>query len=436
MRVLLFTNTITARLHYIAAFISDTFFSGQLELTDNFELYKETTGFKINYAAQRLTAAELHIQPTELLFEKNIVAQTIECFDWQGVKVFFRTGGDLSFDIFAATFYLLSRYEEYLPHIKDEFGRFSHINSLAYKEHFLQLPLINSWWQKLTAILNKQYQHPAFSIPPSAFRFIPTYDIDIAYSYLAKGALRNAGGVLKELSRRNWQAVRQRVAVLNKKVQDPFDTYDWLHGLHTKHRLQPIYFFLLAEKNKAFDKNNNPYSHLMQQLMQRHAKRYATGIHPSWQSADHAAILLREIELLELATGKPATNSRQHYIRMTLPDTYRLLIKAGISNDYSMGYGSINGFRASAASSFYWYDLEREETTKLLIHPFCYMEANSFFEQHYTSIEAAKELQQYHDITKQAGGNLITVFHNHFLTEEPAWLPWRKMYESFLNKNF
>jgi len=101
-----------------------------------------------------------------------------------------------------------------------------------------------------------------------------------------------------------------------------------------------------------------------------------------------------------------------------------------------MAYGSINGFRASYALPFYWFDLERNETTDLLLHPFCFMEATSVFEQKYSVEQTAEELQYYHDMVKSVKGEFIALFHNHFLTEQPQWLPWRKMYERFLENNF
>ena len=64
------------------------------------------------------------------------------------------------------------------------------------------------------------------------------------------------------------------------------------------------------------------------------------------------------------------------------------------------------------------------------------MEANSYFEQHYSAEQAAQELQEYHDVIKSVNGELITIFHNHFLTEQEQWLPWRKMYHDFLKRNF
>jgi len=160
------------------------------------------------------------------------------------------------------------------------------------------------------------------------------------------------------------------------------------------------------------------------------------GIHPSWQSGDDEQLLPAEIQTLRNLTGKPVVKSRQHYIRFTLPGTFRRLIANDIKEDYSMGYGSINGFRASVASPFYWYDLERDIKTSLLINPYCYMEANSYFEQDYSAERAAQELQEYYNIIKRTGGRLITIFHNHFITEQPAWAAWRKMYASFLQRNF
>ena len=82
-----------------------------------------------------------------LLFENKITEQSIECFEVNGNKAFFKTEGDFPFDIFAASFYLFSRYEEYLPHQKDMYGRYAHENSLAFKESFLDQPLINIWLQ-------------------------------------------------------------------------------------------------------------------------------------------------------------------------------------------------------------------------------------------------------------------------------------------------
>ena len=139
----------------------------------------------------------------------------------------------------------------------------------------------------------------------------------------------------------------------------------------------------------------------MKHLIREHSDHYSIGIHPSWQSGDDPEKLKLEILKLGHIAGKQISSSRQHYIRFTLPQTYRQLIDLGIESDFSMGYGSINGFRASVTSPFFWYDLEREEQTKLLLYPFCFMEANSFYEQKYSTQQAFEELKHYYDVVSQ-----------------------------------
>lgn len=433
MSILLYSTQTSPRLSYIIDFFSKQI-NAEITITTDIELFKSSDAVKINYSSSRITQLELWVQPYTLLFENNIQAQKIECLQWNDVKVFFKTESDIPFDIFSAAFYLLSRYEEYLPHEKDMYGRYAHTNSLAFKEKFLQLPLINLWLEELKKILRQKFS--SFTIHHSPLTFLPTYDIDIAYAYRNHPFLKNTIGLSKDLGTANFKNYFQRFFAMIGIGGDPFDTYEWLNERHTKYNLHPCYFFLLAEKRSLYDKNLSPYTDAMQGLIKSHDTKYDIGIHPSWQSGDDVNILKKEISLLENITGKTVTKSRQHYIRMTLPGSYCLLIDNGIIEDHSMGYGSINGFRASCASPFYWYKLEKELQTSLLIRPFCYMEANSYFEQHYTAEQAAEELQQYHDVVKSVSGELITIFHNHFVTEQKEWLPWRNMYAEFLKRNF
>lgn len=431
--LLIYASNTSPRLSYITHVLFKQVCKTSFTITTNRNEFATHTGPAINYSAETFNHPVIQMRPHTLLFESNITQQDVSCFTWNGLKAFFKTSSDIPFDVFAASFYLITRYEEYLPHTKDEYGRYAHTNSLAFKEGFLQLPLVNLWMKELTGILQSKFS--SFTIHDARFTFVPTYDIDIAYSVKGKSTLRNLGGFYKDMFSGKLNQAVDRANIHKGFVQDPFDTYGWLDELHQQYKLKPIYFFLLAEKAKGYDKNLNPHSSEMQNLVRRHAAEYAVGIHPSWQSGDDETILAKEISILSTIIDKPVERSRQHYIRLTLPATYRLLMQHGIKHDYTMGYGSINGFRASVACSFYWYDVESETQTNLLIHPYCYMEANSYFEQKYTAEQAAVELQQYHDTVKSVNGQLITLFHNHFITKQPTWLPWRNMYGAFLQKN-
>ena len=424
MKVLLYTKNSTSRLRYICHFIFKDLLNTDFSIISDGEVFKNADGVKINYSNATICEKEVQVLPVGLLFEQYIITQKIECIDINNQKVIFKTSStDFPFDIFAASFYLLSRYEEYLPHQKDMYGRYAHENSLAFKEGFLNTPLINIWAKNFAVAIQKRFQ--SFNFILSTFNFTPTYDIDIAYSYQHKGLIRNIGGFLKAPS-------LERVKVLCGLNRDPFDSYDWLNMLHEKYQLSPIYFFLLAAKNSLYDKNISPATNGMQQLVGNIANKYTIGIHPSWQSVDEAALLKKEKQLLETMSEKTVAISRQHYIRFNLPEGYRRLSEVDITDDYSMGYGSINGFRASVASTFNWYDLEKEETTDLRIHPFCFMEANSYYEQKLTPLAAFEELMHYYNICKQSSGSLITIWHNHMLGSGKLYKGWGDTYEKFL----
>ena len=429
--MVLYSPHITPRLRYIVDFCSNELFDEPIQLTSDRELLLAFDGPRINYSTGRIENV-FSIVPAGLLFETGIAPQTTTCIDLNGRKVFFATGGDFPFDIFSAAFYLISRYEEYLPHEKDVYGRYAHIQSLAWREGFLDIPLVNYWLQDLRAALNLYYPGIAFRYP--AFKFIPTYDIDSAFSFLHKEWWRNLGGALKTLARGRWAVLRQRIEVLREKQQDPFDAYEWLDSLHLYCRLRPYYFFLVAARCKGVDRNLPLSSTGFRELIQYHAVGYRLGIHPSWQSGDDEKLLREEIEWLEVVSGQPINRSRQHFIRFTLPETYRRLSRHRIDRDFSMGYGAINGFRASVASSFYWYDLEKEEATELRVFPFCFMDSNSYYKQKYTAAQAMTELLHYYRHTRKVNGLMITIWHNNFLGTDPDFAGWREVYEIFLKE--
>jgi hypothetical protein len=430
--MILYSTHITPRLQYIVDFFAKELFEEPIQLITDPARFIQEDQPKINYSGNDFSEEEFFIQKKSLLFEDYLRRQEIECFELNYHKAFFQTNGDFPFDIFAASFYLLSRYEEYLPHKKDEYGRYPHTASLAYREKFLEIPLINVWLADFKKALKKKF--PQIQFRHFSFRYIPTYDIDIAYSYLYKGGLRNTGGLIRSILRGRFAAAIERISVLRRKKTDPFDVYEWLDSLHLYCRVKAIYFFLVAKLQKGVDKNISPAKKGLKELIRYHASGYAIGVHPSWQSGDKEDLLEEEIEWLAGVSNQKIIHSRQHYIRMHLPETYRRILEAGIEKDYSMGYGSINGFRASVASSFYWFDLEKNVQTGLQVFPFCFMDANSYYEQKFSPQEAMDELMHYYRCIRKLNGLMITIWHNHFLGTDRQYEGWKQVYEIFLKE--
>ena len=426
--MLVYSHHITPRLQYIVDYLNEKL-GLQAVVTNDAETFKAHPSAKINYSTQRLAADELFIQSSGLLHEDEIRKQYIHCFEWKNSIAFFQTNDDVGFDIFSAIFYCVSRYEEYLEHEPDEYGRYAHWNSWAWKNHLLHKPVVDGWLQEFGKMLQNKFstQASGFTIHASGFAFIPTYDIDIAWSYKHKGFWKSIASSLKYPS-----TIGTRWKVLRGKLQDPYDSYEWLHRLHHQYQLSPIYFFLVAKEQGSLDKNTSPKTKALQQLIQQAKQNYEVGLHPSVHSNTAKECLANEKNILQQLIRERVTKSRHHYLQVHVPHSYREIIAAGITDDYTMGYGTVNGFRASTSNSFLWYDLENECSTQLRIHPFAFMEANSFYELKQKPDKALQELIQLKNEVLQVNGTLITIFHNHMLGTAPMFAGWREMYEEFV----
>lgn len=429
--LLIYSPITSPRLDYICS----TLFKKEVLITQDSNVYLNCKTAKINYSDTYLSDADLQIVPTGLVFQNSIQVQKIECLEWNGLTVFFKTEtGIIPFDLFSAAFYLLSRYEEWLPYAPDHYGRYGHTNSLAFQQHFLHVPLVQLWMLELEKKL--QVIDIDYRLPAKAFSFVPTYDIDIAFSYLHQPLIKNLYGFFRDLATGKFELFQERANVYSANQKDPFDQFEFLETLNLHYHLPAIYFFLLADKRKGVDKNIHPTKKALQEIIRRTFANFKVGIHPSWQSGEDRATLKKEINILSQFIQQPIELSRQHFLKMTIPETYPLLIEEGIKKDYTLGYGTVNGFRASYAGAFYWYDLKNETVTDLEIHPFCYMDANSIFELRLPVYEAKKELQELFNQVKMVKGEMTCIFHNHFLTDQPEWVEWKKMYAEFLMENF
>lgn len=335
----------------------------------------------------------------------------------------------LPFDPFAASFYLITRYEEYHHSDRDQFGRFEARSSVAYHHDFLRKPLINIWANYLKELLLKFY--PDLKFKTRRFSFVSTIDIDSAYAYKYKGLARITAAAIKELLNLNFSALRERFDVLTGRRSDPFDTYDFLKNLHHDHHFDTVFFILLGDYSQH-DKNLPADNDNFQNLIRSLAEFAEVGIHPSYRSGESFSRLTMEIERLSRILNRDITKSRQHYLRLMLPDTYRNLILADIREDYTMGYASLPGFRAAICDPFNFYDLPQETETTLKIYPFQVMDGTLRDYMNVSSDQAIEIIRSLIDEVKAVEGTFISLWHNESLSDQKRWTGWRKVYEEMI----
>lgn len=424
--ILVYANEYSPRLQYILKYLFEEICGSTFELTHNLEKFITSEQKKICYTDTSVCPDSFHIKPFGLLAEEGIREIQISIDYWDDLLAFFLTSGDLLFDIFSASFYLITRYEEYLPFQKDEYGRFSHHSSLAYQYNFIHLPLVELWMAKLCNNLGIDRK--------KAHQFQMSYDIDQAWCWNHKGIRRNIGGMIRDAINGNFYNILSRISVLMNKKADPFDVFSELKDLHEQFNIKPIYFFLLAKKNSRYDKHILPQRPALRTLVSHLSNNYSAGIHPSWSARTSDSRLSDELKIFKQITRSDAFRSRYHYLAFSLPTGYQRLVDHGITNDYSMGYATINGFRASTSVPFRWFDLSEEKEKELIIHPFCWMDATSFYQSQLDPKAALEELNNYYQLLKNISGNMLVIWHNNFLGSDPTFAGWANVHKQFISK--
>ena len=256
--MLIYSPELSPRLNYILELILGQLLGISYRTTNIKEEFIYHEGPRLNYSMDAIPGAPF-LKASGLLYERTISIQNDArepVFKWHDMPVFYPAGEPsiIPFDLFAASFYLVSRYEEYLPYEADEHNRFHSGACMAFHEGFLDQPLINQWARQFGEELLKAFPGQ-IEIHHPEYQFLPTIDIDNAWAFLHKGLWRSMGALLRtgqSMEERNY-----RYQVFTGKQPDPYDQYDMIIQLMKKHQLNPVFFFLVGPLG-PFDRNVSP----------------------------------------------------------------------------------------------------------------------------------------------------------------------------------
>lgn len=342
----------------------------------------------------------------------------------------------LQSDALAWAFYLLSRYEEYLPFAADAHGRFSASLSAATRAGILQRPRVDEIAIDLLTQVSHIIGDGKAERWGRSYKFLPTFDIDFMYAYAHKSALHTLAAAARDLLKRQSAQASQRWAAWRGNAADPFDNIDSISALHTATQAPaPLFFILSALQHSEYDRNTSPHSPAFADFLHRlHvAFPHSIGLHPSYAAGTNAESIKAEKSALECAANAPVVRSRQHFLRLRLPDTYRALLAANITEDYTMGYADAVGFRASTARAHWWYDLRYERATLLRVQPFMAMDVTLRDYLRLSPAQAVEAVQPLVDACRQTGGTFSLLWHNSSLAALDGWgEAWREAYAQML----
>lgn len=421
--LLVYTKKITPRLRYTFKHVLTRVLGIPIDFTTKIETFIAHNEVKMSYVKQPL-GDEFSVRSHDLLFEQGIGEVDITIQQWDDTPCFFPAGekSTVPYDIFAASFYMLSRYEEYLPYVKDEHGRYTAEESLAFKNDFLTIPVVDIWCQKFLKIILERF--PDVVPEKREFVYKPIINIPVAYAYKKRGILRTLGGFATDVVRFKFSRFIERFAVLLGMRDDPFNNFETFIALHKEYKAKAYYFFQLGDY-ASNDHNISIYKNVFIRLIKNVSDYSKVGLLASYASFTEIEKLKVEKKRLNSTINKPVKRVRQHCNMLNVPQFYRGLIDLEFAEDYSMGYRDTIGFRAGTCNPFYFYDIGLEIQTPLKVNPFCMQYTGALDAEVFTNeiMKMAIEIQK-------VNGTFAAVFHNVVLSERN--LEWKELYINLL----
>ena len=337
----------------------------------------------------------------------------------------------IHYDILGLTYWMLARVEELGSSALDAHGRFSAKSSHAFKNGYLERPVIDEWMHLLGQVITRQW--PNIRLAEHTFETRPSHDVDAPSCYAFTTPLsllrRMGGGILR---RRDvgtfflapWIRARSQA---NIHSSDPFNTFDWIMDASEKNGLKSAFYFICGRTDRKRDSDYEIEHPAIRRLLKRiHERGHEIGLHPSYGTYLDAAKVRQETERLrrvcnEERIHQPTWGCRMHFLRWSHPVTLRALEAAGFQYDSTMGYPDHVGFRCGTCHEYPAYDPDEKRIMNIRIRPLIAMEC-SIIDSKYMGLGATQQallkLKQLKRSCMRVGGAFTLLWHNSRLHDQ------------------
>jgi hypothetical protein len=334
-------------------------------------------------------------------------------------------------DIFASSFFMLTRWEEYVNKNRDKYNRFSATQSLAFKNGFLDRPVVNEYVEMLKNILLKFDNSLKFK--EYKYQLVLTHDVDTIFKYstLKSGLREIIGDIIK---RRNLKlAIKKflkKIKVHLNLEKDPFDTFKYLMDVSEENNTKS-YFFLHSSNSSKFDIDN---SRNLKKIADKIFERgHFLGYHPSYNAYNNEELFKQDKEKIENIINQKLTFGRQHYLRFEIPITWQIWENNNMEWDSTLSYADKEGFRCGVCYPFSVFNILSRKKLHLKEKPLIVMEGSfTTYQPNINPQEMEQKIVKLIDKVRKYNGEFVFLWHNsNFNTE--YWIQYQYIYERLLN---
>ncbi len=320
-------------------------------------------------------------------------------------------------DIIGNSFFMLSRWEEMIADKKDKHGRFPEEDACAVKFGLIQKPLVHIYAE----FLRRLFQQFGYEIPVKhKYKKILTHDIDYLYKWGTRfDYVKNCiGDICKRFSIKSLKTTMN----MYKNGQDPYDTYQYLMDLSEQNGQKSLFYFLKSKKND-FEIITERGQKIIQSII---ARGHNVAIHSNYFLEGEWREIQADKEYYERIFSKKIEQNRQHYLKVNIPQTFRLLEENGISQDSSLYYSHHLGFRTGMCIEHSLFDCERRRILKLKELPLTLMDISLQNARKYD--EAVEMVDTLIETVKKYNGTFVCLWHNSSFNS-PEWRYLAGIYE-------
>lgn len=335
-------------------------------------------------------------------------------------------------DIFGSAFFMLSRYEESVSHERDAHDRFPASASLAYRNDFLDRPIIDEYVEILWAAMKRLW--PGLERKQRKARMLVSCDLDLPFDPACTSLYRLG----KRLLGQTWREksigsastkIRNHLAVRHGDYShDPYHSaIDWIMDVNERASNQVAFYFIPEQTDEKLDNNANLDNPRMRTLMRTiHVRGHEIGFHPGYNTYKHPNAFTQSVRKLqrvmqEEEIQQSTLGGRQHYLRWKTPTTAQLWEANGLTYDTTLYYSEHAGFRCGTCHEYPMFDLANRKPLKLRQRPLVVMEStiieNTLLDCNDKKLE---QMQHYKQICYQFKGNFTLLWHNSCLENQAA----------------
>lgn len=335
-------------------------------------------------------------------------------------------------DIIAATFFMLSRWEETVVPIRDKHDRFPATASAAYRHGFLDRPIVDEYALILQAWLRTLL--PSWTPEPRYFSVKISHDIDQVQRFSGMwNILRTfTNNIISQQSlHATCNTVTSCLSDFRKPQNDPyFRAILELADLSEEYGFSSSFYFMAA-KPTVFDVGYNPGSPAVRRCIDNLLERgHEIGFHPGYYTFDDPTRFSEEKARLRRAMNGNPPGGRQHYLRFRVPATWRCWEESGMQYDSTMTYADHEGFRCGTCHPFHPFDFERNTELNVLEVPLIIMDATLLHYRNLAPTQVQNIILDHARRCKQVNGTFSLLWHNSSLSED--FSPFAQVYRRVL----